>query len=749
MQLPFGININRTDLAAKAKPETDTEVGVGGAGDIYFKGEKITTEWGKRGPKIGELIQMRQNDGTASSLYNILTLPILSNGYSIVADDADTVMVGDKETHPQADFVRDVLTLPPYKGGMTTPFNLVLADMLRAVVEGYRLFEIVWRLDSQGRIVLQKLASREHNTLTLLRDDRGGFAGAKQNAFIGTKYQSDIQIPVERCFLFTYGKEKNAIEGESAFRAAYYHFDKVRRAYYLANQQLQQAAITPKVLTSPPNTKKEDRDTNLAAVDQMAVRSSLGLPDGYTIDFPNVSNGKVDPMPLIEHHKTEMARSVLAQFLMLGTSSGDTGSYALAQSHSDIFIMALKGLMQNIEDHINSYLIPKLVEYNFDSPAYPEFKFDDLTNTTMTMLTETFNKIMDKRPGAIPDWMVGDIVERVASNLDIDIPDGASGSTNADGTPVDTSVAGTPAPADATAGLNQDGKKKANLANSRKWFRQLTPAESKVDFAGIQTKENSLELMFVDAVKPIFDKIRADAIKRITPMLEANDISGLDAFELKFGQAYMDAITAQMLDAYTYAKNGAANELAKKIPTTPPSSKILIMQQAQSIVDKQLADLNFALKSTITTALRKNQLSQEMQFSIGDILASIGAAFDAFYAKSAPLTAGLVVSTAINLGRDDVFQTFRNSIQSYQYSAILDDVVCPICEDLDGSVITEAEYRSTPWMPPIHFRCRCIWVAIEADETDPPEISGLPDTPGGTDNPSLAQHYHKSTRLQT
>lgn len=742
----LGLNIQtpkqrKAELAAtRLKPaEVDNEIGVAGSGEYYFKGEKINV--GTREPKISDLIYMRKNDGTAASLYNILTLPILSNDFEFVPAAEDVAKNGDAETHPQRDFVQDCLTLPPFKGGMTTPINLVLADMLRAIVEGYRLFEIVWRLDANGNIVPKKLASREPNTLTLLRDDRGGFAGAKQEAYIGDKYQSDLEIPVERCFLFTFGKEKNNIEGESAFRAAYYHYDKKHRAYYLAHQALQTTAIPYKVLTAPAKATKQDKDDNLAAVDEMSVRSSAVIPENWSLDIQYPGGSKTEAIQLIDHHNAEMARSVLAQFLMLGTASGDTGSYALAQSHSDIFIMALKGLMQNIEDHINSYLIPKIVELNFDQPAYPTFKFKDLTNTTMAMLTETFNKIMDKRPGAIPDWVVGDIVERVASSLEIETPDKADGLHNSDGTPTDQSVSsGAAGPA-----LSR-GKKKVALANNRRWFRQLTPAESKVDFAGIQTKENTLEADFESAVKPIFDKMRAAAIKQLTPLLESRDIKALDGFSLKFSDEYIAAIKTQMLDAYNYAKKGASDELDRKAPATPTASKQLIDQQAQSIVDKQLSDLNFAIKAAITTALRKNQLSK-VELSVGDVLASIGAAWDAFYTDKVGLTAGLVISTAINLGRDDVFQTYRNSIQSYQYSAILDDVVCPICEDLDGSVVTEAEYRSTPWMPPIHFNCRCIWVAIGNDEEEAPDISGLPDQPGGTDEPSLSHTHHHVTRL--
>ena len=56
----------------------------------------------------------------------------------------------------------------------------------------------------------------------------------------------------------------------------------------------------------------------------------------------------------------------------------------------------------------------------------------------------------------------------------------------------------------------------------------------------------------------------------------------------------------------------------------------------------------------------------------------------------------------------------------------------------DASVVTPDDYAATVWIPPIHFNCRCIWVAIMEDETDKPEFTGLPDTPGGATAPLLA-----------
>ena len=90
---------------------------IGGFGDTEARTDRLT---------VKDYVQMRQSDGTVSSLYNVLTLPILAANRSIQPDEND-------KNEEQADFIRQVLFSPPHKGGMEIPMQIILADMLRAV----------------------------------------------------------------------------------------------------------------------------------------------------------------------------------------------------------------------------------------------------------------------------------------------------------------------------------------------------------------------------------------------------------------------------------------------------------------------------------------------------------------------------------------------------------------------------------------------------------------------------------------
>jgi phage gp29-like protein len=76
------------------------------------------------------------------------------------------------------------------------------------------------------------------------------------------------------------------------------------------------------------------------------------------------SNGKrnIDINPIVSRYQHDIARSVLSEFLMLG--GGNTGSYALSKSKTDLFLRALESYIQAIVDVLNKQLVERLWELN-------------------------------------------------------------------------------------------------------------------------------------------------------------------------------------------------------------------------------------------------------------------------------------------------------------------------------------------------------------------------------------------------
>jgi hypothetical protein len=708
--------LDATALARPGRKDLDSELGTAGTTVGYFKDFALDTP-----PTIKKLERMLNNDGTVRALFQILTLPILANKHRFKPDEADELVTGSGDssvtTHPQRDLIQNNFELPPHKGGLSIPLHSVIARMLRARLTGYMPFEKVWTKTPEGLIVYKKIAFRPADGVEILRDANGGFAGFKQYVQKEGKFEH-VTIPTDKAFLFTVNQDVDPVTGESDFRTAYYSYDKKHRLYYLYERQAETGAMPPKILkpTNTNNDTKEVKEANLQAVEDFGLNTTVLLPDGYSLEPFDMGTGRLDPLPGIEHYNGEMSRSVLAQQILMGTE-GKTGAYSLAETHSDILIMSLESTMRNVEQFINFYLIPQLHEYNFDKPLYCEFKYDDMTDETRAIVVDIFTKLIEKLPTGIPLEFLQKLTEQMAERLGIDVENFEPNSL----VPAKTD----PKPADTTN--NSKGSKKKELA-SDKWRRPVFDYEANVDFAGIEVKMDTLETEFVDSLRPVFNKVTDQAIDDIRPLLDAADISKLDGLVMKFPNEYKNILKSTMTDGYNFAKKGASEELASKVPATPTTSKDFVNQTAQQITDKQLEDLRFIITSTVTSEFHKGQLdNKKVQLSTDDVISQLQSQFEDFFSGKIALTGGVIVSEAINRGRDDVFSKYKSKIENYTYSAILDRKTCPLCESLDGSVVTEAEYKTTRFVCPLHFLCRCIWVAVLKTDPNIPDQTGFPE----------------------
>lgn len=705
-------------LAKQTPPQTGVEVGTSANGILptLFDGEVIDLSK----VKAADYKKMLDNDGTVQALYSTIVMPLLGSNWTIDPDD-DT-----PEAIKQTEQVEEWLRTPPHKGGMSTPMDLVLAQMMRGVLEGYSGFEKVLDI-KDGYVVFRKIAWRDPTTITMKTDGRGGFNGFVQRAYVDNKFDQ-VTIPLERAYLYTYGKEFNHLKGRSAFTSAYYHYDKKRRLYYLIEQQAQSDALKIKVVKATDKKNQDEIDATVEAVDELGFKATVGLPAGYDLDTLNSQQG-MDLLPIVEHHNAEMARSVLAMFILLGTGS-KTGSYSLSQDQSDFFIQALMSIRKSLESHITTYLIPDLYAYNFEKPAYGTFKFEDLTDSTIELLKQTFIKLTEK--DRLPQDVIDGVVQKVADKLGIDT------------TVIDQAIKGEEDPNTPSNTPSQNSKKKEGSVDlaSDGWRRDLTPAEEKVNFTGIDKKLNSLESEFERTARPIYDDIVNKAMLKVNQYLENGEYDKLtekNLFDENLRNQYVRVLKESGLEAYVYGKNGAADELDKKAPATPKDSKNFFRDNANTVADKQFSDLLFKINAKVQEGRRKDLLSKnQTELTVGEIVAAISGIFSDYYASVIGVTAAAVVAMGINKGRKDVFNEYKSDVSEYQYSAILDDKTCPICNDLDGKVVDQKEYDRTEWDPPVHHHCRCIWVAILVDEEDQPAVTGLPQAPGGQLQPSLA-----------
>lgn len=705
---------------------------IGFAGDIVFESfdreESRTDEI-----SIKDYRRMLDSDTTVEALYNIFTMSILAATYHIDADSEDV-----NET--QAEFVRRNLLEPPHKGGMQTPMNLFIDQSLIAIYEGFALFEKVYEL-RDGKFVLKRLAHRDSTTLTLIRDEVGGFGGAKQRTTDIDGAAQEVIIPAYKCFLFTYGKSRNYLYGRSAFKSLYPRYDKKRRLEYLDSVALQADAIKPKVLKRTVDgvvseQLKKARNKALEVLGRLGKHNSVAsIPYGYELDVLN-TEGR-DPHQSIERQNSEMARAFHASVILTATqgSASNVGSYSLSTNQKDLLQTAITGVMRLLESHINQYLIADLIDLNFAERHYPEFHFDTPDESIISAVFEAFKLLVQK--DRISDDIATGIEESTATRLGIDL-DAIKKRRQEE--PKDEKL---------DDDDNDNDKDGGNGGNADKFLdendkinevappephehitinRDLTDAEKRVKFDAIQ-----------DWMKAQEDSFAAAATEELNKAID--NISLDEVFSLP--DSYKSLIAKYYRTAYNYGKLSAADEQKLPAPALKEERKLHERQYVDFIVDMQNEDVNNIitgelLKQPINLADESDEDTEEIEPTTpayqsaaqkSAVLEAIKISAGAWVAQAVLGTKGTIISQGMNDGRDDSFASFDEDDDTavYQWSALMEKNTCPICAELDGKVISANERKTMFQRPPKHINCRCIWTRISAlnKEYKLPKITGI------------------------
>lgn len=365
---------------------------------------------------IDNYIQMQDNDGTVRAITRLFSLPIQSTPIKIMPGDKDK---GERE------FIESVFLGPQHSGGMSTPLPFVIADMTRALFEGFRFYEKVPHIIKEGKyknkIGWKKLAPRDSKTLTLRSDRNGGFMGAHQVATFGTN-SVNVNIPPEKSLLYTFQKERHPLYGESILKTAWYHYDKKHKLYYLAHKKAEIDAVGLKILKLGKPFSDQEVTKAEEAVDTIGVNSRVTLPTGFELEIDRSPSG-YDVLKLIEHHDSQIALSTLTHALQLGSKGTYNYPYGKGFSvQSSYIIHMIHSIMKTMEDTLNEWAVAPLIDWNFGSGSYPKIKLMPLKDNIQQQLIQIFEKIITKDPQSfVSPGFMNSLSNEVAETLGLEI----------------------------------------------------------------------------------------------------------------------------------------------------------------------------------------------------------------------------------------------------------------------------------------------------------------------------------------
>lgn len=362
--------------------------GAKAAADRTFQTEFLPDLRGKLA--LQKFQEMRENDPVVGAILTAIEMKL--RGVPWRAEPADDTPAARE----MADFVEEVFE------DMESSWDDAQTNALTMLPYGWSVLEPVYKRRggprqtdpsrrsrySDGRIGLRTLSPRPQLSLWEWAFDGDDLLGMIQ-APLGRGQR--IFIPTERMLHFRTASVYNSPNGRSILRNAF-------KPYYFASQieSVEAIAIDRELNGMPMARIPSEYLSSDATADQTAFvdqlknilvnlrrneQASVIIPSDMQVD----EDGKLSNHPLVDikliasegtrdidtdrvikRYRQDIARTVLADFVMLGQS--DKGSFALSKDKTDLFIESLIGYTEMLAGPINDRLLPTLWNLNGFNP---------------------------------------------------------------------------------------------------------------------------------------------------------------------------------------------------------------------------------------------------------------------------------------------------------------------------------------------------------------------------------------------
>lgn len=294
----------------------------------------------------------------------------------------------------KADFVKSCMD------DMDMSWQDVISEALSMLTFGWAYLEVVYKRRDEkskfpdGRIGWSKWALRAQDSLLRWEmDEKGDVIAMIQMPPQG----GELRIPLTKALHFRTTSSKNNPQGRSILRNAYrafYYKQKIEIIEAIGVERdlagLPVALVPPRILSSSASDDEKQLLNTIRNILKNVRRNEqegIIFPLAYNADKTSKTyelsllttggSRQFDTTKIIDRYRQEQAMTVLADFLLLGSTG--TGSYALSSDKTELFTVALSAYLDMIAEPINRFEVPRLLAYNgFDVRKQPVFKHGDV-----------------------------------------------------------------------------------------------------------------------------------------------------------------------------------------------------------------------------------------------------------------------------------------------------------------------------------------------------------------------------------
>jgi len=373
--------------------------------------------------------EMRDNDPTTGAVLFAILNTVSQVDWWVEASGTDPEDIQAK------DFLESCIA------DLDTPWSMMVKDILFSVIPfGFNIREIVYKRRlgqdiedlrhrsrfADGLIGWRKMPLRSCDSIQL---NGGRWDFDLETQIMKGVYQipaPDFKmryIPKEKFLLFRATTEKDNPEGRSCLRSAY------RPWYFLKKIEVFEAIGVERdlagypMLQLPPEWLMPSASPEIKSMveeyKKMIINVRRDEQEGLILPMMRDANGnemvkfqllsaggtrQFNTNDIIQRKKQEIATSFLADFILLGHEK--TGSFALADSKTALFAVAIGAFLDEIRDVFNMDAIPKLFNFNKGNlrvRELPKLCHGDVETQDLVQLGDYLTKLTGAGASFFPD----------------------------------------------------------------------------------------------------------------------------------------------------------------------------------------------------------------------------------------------------------------------------------------------------------------------------------------------------------
>lgn len=582
-------------------------------------------------------------------------------------------------------------------------------------------------------ILLKQPKALDPEYIRILVEEDGSLKGFKQD--FTTK---EVLVKDKKCLVFVNNFESGNYYGISSFESVY-------SMWYISSINMQfhtrwlERKGTGLFVGRYPAGKQDDGTDNSDVMndllDSIMEGTTVALPSGYD----EHGNPLWDIYLLDSEDKTDafiQFHEYLDKMILRGLviperalTQGEIGARSSVEAFSSIFNERRQDILNTMVNYISKYLVKNFVELNWGTEVEVEVCAGKIDDDSKQNAYKIIEKLVEQSQIEIEHKWLAE-----KTGIPIKEPEEALGmidkfqkemeAKKSKPTPKGENPAGEEVPdeEEETPELSEHIHKE-KLAEDR--WNNMTARERKFDLAAVGNFLDKKSAEFQDSLKSVLttqkDRIKTYLQKNIgggKPWDVANEIS---IFVNPLKRLYKDFLTEVYDYAFTKFQQGTEN-------------RVYFAEQGPFI----------SFRSSLSSQKLGNDLETAIKYGIADGIArglseaEIIANFEQTYNEFLSARIGTIAETEVGFTLDKANELYimanhkgvkngsipaDKKVARMQYTAILDGVVCPLCEKMNGMVVTTDSPIYRRYSPPLHYMCRCIWMPITQGEVDDPRVA--------------------------